>query len=289
MLVPQQGLRPREVPVAFCELILMPPDGRTPQDTLEVQSMLASEPLAAEAEPYILNLCVAPELRRKGIGRALLRLAEVVVRDIWGAKWLYLHAASGDETIGLYTSSGYVEVDGKGAGGSVREATCRTSGKHVAVKTLVADSTQARDRAHREVTIHGSLEHKHIVRIESSYHAGDAVHVVMERLEGGELLRRILQVQGFTEAEAAKITVQLLRALGYLHAHGILHRDIKPENVVYQAKGGGLVKLVDFGFACRRKQGQRLRQKCGTVKCLVAQITPPPGKAACGESLGDLL
>ena len=35
----------------------------------------------------------------------------------------------------------------------------------------------------------------------------------------------------FSEAEAARVVSQILGAVDYIHAKGIVHRDIKPENV----------------------------------------------------------
>ena len=35
----------------------------------------------------------------------------------------------------------------------------------------------------------------------------------------------------------------------HLHSKNIAHRDLKPENFLYTEKGGGVLKLADFGFA----------------------------------------
>jgi len=191
--------------------------------------------------------------------------------------------ARGDDTRleACYAFTG--RVLGTGAGGGVREAECRSSGALLAVKTLALDGDEddgqqlARQRARREADIHGALQHPHIVRVERRFESEQAVHIVMERLEGGELLRRIVQVQGFSEPAAARVTVQLLRALAYLHARGIVHRDLKPENVVYKAREGDLVKLVDFGFAIRRQPGQRLKARCGTVRYTAPEVLDGDG------------
>lgn len=47
----------------------------------------------------------------------------------------------------------------------------------------------------------------------------------MELLNGGELSTRF----PLSEAAAAKVLVQLLNAIKYLHSLGIVHRDLKPE------------------------------------------------------------
>lgn len=44
---------------------------------------------------------------------------------------------------------------------------------------------------------------------------------------------------------------QLICALSWCHAQGVVHRDIKPENLLVQTQAGGVgkLKLCDFGFA----------------------------------------
>src|SRR2546426_878885 len=52
--------------------------------------------------------------------------------------------------------------------------------------------------------------------------------------------------RGRTMSVQIDLVVQALRALAYLHRHGILHRDLKPDNVVVV---GAQVKVLDFGLS----------------------------------------
>ncbi|MBL6957372.1 MAG: serine/threonine protein kinase [Rhodospirillales bacterium] len=47
---------------------------------------------------------------------------------------------------------------------------------------------------------------------------------------------------------AITVLRQVLAALAFLHHKGLVHRDIKPGNVLLTEKGGGSVKLCDFGM-----------------------------------------
>ena len=49
-----------------------------------------------------------------------------------------------------------------------------------------------------------------------------------------------------------RVALQLARALGELHAHGIIHRDVNPSNIVLaEVDGLSVATLVDFGLAVR--------------------------------------
>jgi serine/threonine-protein kinase len=84
----------------------------------------------------------------------------------------------------------------------------------------------------------------------------------MEYVEG-QTLRDLMPVplERLTE-----LTDQLLDALGYAHARGIVHRDIKPENVLVTEDGA--VKVTDFGLA--RSEGRSRLTQAGMVVGTVA-------------------
>lgn len=170
---------------------------------------------------------------------------------------------------------------GKGSSGNVRGAVSRRTGQRVAVKTFGGAMRKPEVQAalRRECRIHQATKHPHIVQAEGVYSSGETMHLVMERLDGGDLFSRIVKAAGagLAEEEAARVTIQLLRALGHLHARGICHRDIKPENVVYFEEGGQDVKLIDLGLAAECRPGERLRRNCGTLHYSAPEVLQQMG------------
>mmetsp|Transcript_8189 Transcript_8189/g.22492 ORF Transcript_8189/g.22492 Transcript_8189/m.22492 type:complete len:361 (-) Transcript_8189:312-1394(-) len=98
------------LPVAFCELCLLKNDGSRPDDSAQLMPMLLGRDLSSDEQPYMLNLCVARAWRRRGVGKAFLRLVENIVRDTWKDDCLYLHADRDEAAFGLYSSAGYTET-----------------------------------------------------------------------------------------------------------------------------------------------------------------------------------
>ena len=79
--------------------------------------------------------------------------------------------------------------------------------------------------------------------------------MVTEEYISGETLDEKLHRQGVMPPELVKYYIrQLLEALEQIHAQGIVHRDISPKNVLISTDG--VVKLLDFDIARRRKQNQ---------------------------------
>lgn len=120
----------------------------------------------------------------------------------------------------------------------------------VAIKTIRCSdgfSGQLLERLRREAKAVGSLEHPNIVTL---YDAGDAdgmFYLVMQLVEGETLRARLDRQRQFHSREILEIFRQLLAALEYAHARGIVHRDVKPANVLITPEG--TLKLADFGVA----------------------------------------
>lgn len=97
--------------------------------------------------------------------------------------------------------------------------------------------------------VHGAVfNHPHIVQILHSGCENGQHYAVMEYSSEGSLKGRLLALQNLDVDTAVFLIRQVLQALEYLHAQGILHRDIKPDNLLFFP--GDRLKLSDFGLMC---------------------------------------
>jgi len=126
--------------------------------------------------------------------------------------------------------------------------------RDIAIKVLLPTLTahdEVAARFEREAQAASRLEHPNIVRVFDFGAFRDAgvelKYLVMERLEGGELARRL--GRPLPQSEARSIVRSVLLALAHAHARGVVHRDLKPENIFLVGGPDPAVKLVDFGIA----------------------------------------
>ena len=101
------------------------------------------------------------------------------------------------------------------------------------------------DRFQRESGIGEKLDHPKVMRVFGG-EKRSRIYMVMEWCEG-RLLRQILDEGPLAQDRAIRIAVEVLDALDYIHAHGVVHRDLKPENIMVDANDR--IKLIDFGIA----------------------------------------
>lgn len=78
--------------------------------------------------------------------------------------------------------------------------------------------------------------------------------VVEEFVQGESLSARLEQKRLLSEPEAAKIFLQIVEGLIFLHGLGVVHRDVKPSNLILM--GSGDVRLIDFDAARTVKEEQ---------------------------------
>jgi serine/threonine-protein kinase len=110
-----------------------------------------------------------------------------------------------------------------------------------------AESAQILERFKREAQAAGSLQHPNVVAI-YEYGEDDAcAWIAMELVEGKSLRDHLLAGWRPDLATLPSVLEQLLEALDYSHARGVVHRDMKPGNVLISDMG--VAKISDFGIA----------------------------------------
>jgi serine/threonine protein kinase len=147
---------------------------------------------------------------------------------------------------------------GTGNYGTVRECIHKQSRRSYAVKSIEKAKIGNLEHLRREVQLLQSMKHENVMSLKDCYEDRDFVHIVTEKLTGGELFDKIIDNTTddgcFSERKAVKVIKSLLEAVSYLHDNGIVHRDIKPENILFTSNDED-VKLIDFGLSRRHQQG----------------------------------
>jgi serine/threonine protein kinase len=115
--------------------------------------------------------------------------------------------------------------------------------------------------------------HENFVRYLDFLEGPDHFFVVMEQLEGNDLLGKVEADHPFEEAYVRKTFQQVLLALAHLHGTvGLAHRDVKLANFRFRAGSESGLALLDLQFCCP-VDADWDQQACGTPALMAPEVT----------------
>jgi eukaryotic-like serine/threonine-protein kinase len=181
---------------------------------------------------------------------------------------------------------------GSGGMANVYLAEDEDLGRRVAIKILNdrhASDESFVERFRREAKNAAGLSHPNIVSVYDRGEAEGTYYIAMEYLEGRSLKERIVGEGALPISAAIEVTRQILRALNFAHARGIVHRDIKPHNVLLAQDGPGdgepRFKVTDFGIS-RTTTSQMT--EAGSIVGTAQYLSPEQARGAAVDQRSDI-
>ncbi|KAI0269865.1 hypothetical protein BC834DRAFT_967598 [Gloeopeniophorella convolvens] len=170
----------------------------------------------------------------------------------------------------------FLAVLGKGNFGKVMLAEEKTSSNLYAIKVLkkefIIDNDEVEStRSEKRVFLAAARErHPFLLGLHSCFQTETRVYFVMEYVSGGDLMLHIQRKQ-FSLRQAKFYASEVLLALEYFHANGIIYRDLKLDNILLTLDGH--VKVADYGL-CKEEMwhGSTTGTFCGTPEFMAPEI-----------------
>ena len=151
------------------------------------------------------------------------------------------------QTIHDYES---IKIIGRGAFGEVHVCRNKKTDEIVAVKKIkkeVLDNKNQVIHIKNEQLFMSKVKSPWIVELKASFQDYDYLYLVMEFLQGGDLMNILIKKNVLNEEEARFYVAEIVLAIESIHKLDCIHRDIKPDNVLIDKSGH--IKLTDFGLS----------------------------------------
>lgn len=185
-----------------------------------------------------------------------------------------------------------LKLIGKGGYGKVYLVKKKSTGEVFAMKALKKEflvKTRNVEYTKTERDILTKIRYPFIVSLHYAFQSQQRVYLVMNFLNGGQLLFHLREQAMFSEQIVRFYIAEILLALEHLHGMGIVHRDLKPENILLDQDGH--ICLTDFGFAKEALTDGRTSTFLGTAEYMAPEIISGQeyGKAVDFWALGILM
>jgi len=143
-----------------------------------------------------------------------------------------------------------LQLLGRGGMGAVYKARDSELDRIVALKLIrseLAKNPEILRRFKQELILARQVTHKNVIRIFDLGQSDGIKFITMDFVEGQNLRELLLERGKFPAEQAARVMLQICRALEAAHTEGVIHRDLKPQNVMLSPDGR--VYVMDFGIA----------------------------------------
>ncbi len=159
-------------------------------------------------------------------------------------------------------------------------------GREVALKVLhrrFAQDQEFVERFRREAKAAAGLSHPNVVGVfDRGEHEG-TYYIAMEYLTGRTLKEIVATEAPLAQQRVVDLGVQILRAAGFAHRHGVIHRDFKPHNVIVDERGHA--KVTDFGIA---RAGASEMTETGSIMGTAHYLSPEQAQGHAVTAASDL-
>jgi non-specific serine/threonine protein kinase len=168
--------------------------------------------------------------------------------------------------------------------GQVWAGTEVASEARVALKLMRKTASEHRARFEREGELGRSVVHPNVRRVREVVDWDGAPVMVMDLLDGQSLAERIGRGPKLGLDDAATVLVQVISAVGTMHALGVVHRDIKPENVFLVEGALERAMVLDLGIA---KHAEAEPEDLGNAPTATGTPLGTPSYMAPEQMLGE--
>ncbi|NWS65027.1 TSSK3 kinase, partial [Chunga burmeisteri] len=163
---------------------------------------------------------------------------------------------------------------GEGMYSKVKEAFSQKHQKKVAIKII--DKKECSEDfiqrfLPRELQVVARLHHRNIICMHKILESAEGKICLVMELVDEDIFDYVFHEGPLPELCARALFCQLVEAIRYCHANGVVHRGLKCENVLLQ---GHTLKLTDFGFAklLPRDRRELSRTFCGSTAYTAPEV-----------------
>lgn len=141
--------------------------------------------------------------------------------------------------------------------------------KLYAMKTVEKRSPKAIQLISKEIKLHITLSHPHIIGFVDYLDFPKKVYIFLEYASNGDLFGYVNK-RKLSEDQCLRFFYQTCEGICYIHCKNIMHRDLKPENILVDGELN--IKVADFGWSAEYFPEESRQTLCGTYEYMAPEI-----------------